>query len=82
MWRSPRNVAAPAANEKQAAGTTQVVRRVEVTVERQVCSLEVHGVVNLQYGQACPVCGQTLAGPQSKSSLELGAGSAGEEKTR
>lgn len=82
MWRSPRNVAAPAANEKQAAGTTQVVRRVEVTVERQVCSLEVHGVVNLQYGQPCPVCGQTLAGPESKPALKLNAGTDGETRTR
>jgi hypothetical protein len=68
MWRTPRNAETPE------AGTTHVVRRVEVTVERQMCSVEVHGDGQLPYGSPCPWCGQVLVAPDDKSGLELPAG--------
>jgi hypothetical protein len=74
MWRLPRNVSVPEANAKDIPGTARTVRRVEITVERQVCSVEVHGAVTLQYGSPCPVCGQTLIEPECKPSPELPAG--------
>jgi len=70
MWRTPRNVPAPEPNAKDNPGTTRTVRRVEVTVERQVCSVEVHGTVPLRYGAPCPVCGHILTAPELPGGAE------------
>jgi hypothetical protein len=66
MWRTPRNHDATAKDNSEPAN---VVRRTRVVVERRICSVEIHGGVQLQHGQACPLCGQTLPAPQSQSAL-------------
>jgi hypothetical protein len=59
------NVPASEANEEQISGPTKVVRRIEITVKRRVCSIEIHGVAHLPQGLRCPVCGVTFAdGPK------------------
>jgi hypothetical protein len=49
------------------------VRRTEITVEREVCSIEVHGNVRLEDLTHCPVCGQNLAAPNVPSVPEAAA---------
>lgn len=69
MWRIPENVPAPDDKRKALSGVVDGRRRVEVTVERQVCTFEVHGNFMLQPGASCPVCGQIL--PENAAALEL-----------
>jgi hypothetical protein len=49
----------PPPNEtvKDAPEAGEVIRRVEVVVERRVCSVEVHAPITLPPGVRCPVCG-------------------------
>lgn len=42
--------------------STQVVRRVEVTVERRSSRIEVHGSLQFPAGWRCPECGADLEG--------------------
>lgn len=62
MWRIPRSRPAPAANEKprSTSGPARIARAVEIAVEREVCSITVHGSFALQPGASCPLCGHTL----------------------
>ena len=62
MGKLLQNVPAPTANEEKISDSTQTVRRVEITVERRVCSIEVHGTLQLRQGQHCPVCGAAFNG--------------------
>ena len=39
----------------------KVVRRTEILIERKICSVEIHGSVQLKPGEFCPVCGQKVA---------------------
>jgi hypothetical protein len=60
MRELPQNVPAFTANEENISGSTRVVRRIEITVERRVCSIEIHGVAQVAPGLCCPVCGVTF----------------------
>ena len=66
----PGNVPATGANAEESSGTVPAVRRTEITVEREVCSVEVHGPVRLEDLTHCPVCGQTLSAPNVPKVLE------------
>jgi len=71
MRRLPRNVPAPAANAKEIRETVQVVRRLEITVERQSRSIEFHGRSDAGAAVSCPVCGQSLPGLSNASTKEI-----------
>ncbi len=57
MRTTPQNLPPSEADGKEISGDTQVIRRLEITVERRVCSIEIHGPAQLQHGTCCPVCG-------------------------
>jgi len=46
----------------------EVVRRVEIMVERRVCSVEVHNNIPLPPGIRCPVCGSLTAAAETSQS--------------
>ncbi len=70
MWLIPRNVPAAGANPAEKANGYGGVRRIEVTVEREICSIEVHGAVLI--AGRCPACGQSLSKPAVEAALEAG----------
>jgi hypothetical protein len=71
MRELPRNVSAPAANAKEIRETVQVVRRLEITVERQNWSIEFYGPLEARATVCCPVCGQSLPGSNDASTTEI-----------
>jgi hypothetical protein len=56
----PRNVPATDPDAASNLRAREVVRRTAITVERRVCSVEVHGSIRLEDATHCPVCGQCL----------------------
>jgi hypothetical protein len=59
-------------NSAESVETAEVVRRTEITVDRRVCTVEIHGSVDLGNLENCPVCGQSLPAPHAGSALTPG----------
>jgi hypothetical protein len=78
----PRNVSVPGTNAEEISESPDVIHRTEITVERKVCTVEIHGSVQLAELTRCPVCGQRLAAEQShlRAALEREVAANGPEK--
>lgn len=57
---SPTNVPAQNSLPESNSEPGKVVRRTEILIERKICSVEIHGSVQLKPGESCPVCGQEV----------------------
>lgn len=69
-----RTVSASEPSEKAAGGASRTVRRVEITLEREVCRFEVHQAGQVGDEAVCPACGRELAGGQVLPEDGNGAG--------
>lgn len=56
-----RTVSASEPSEKAARGASRTVRRVEITLEREVCRFEVHRAGQVGDEAVCPACGRELS---------------------
>lgn len=68
---SPTNVTVqstlPSGNPREG----KTVRRIEILVERTVCSVEIHGSAQLRAGRYCPICGQEVPAAKQTGNEEV-----------